>query len=157
MNIFGDVIREIGNTVREFIPDADKRAEVELKFAELADRADQRETDLLLGQIEINKEEAKHSNIFVAGWRPFIGWTSGFALAYTWMVAPLLQWLAQFFFEKAILLPALSPESIFPIVFAMLGIAGLRTYEKSQGIATSMGGQILKTKTTEQSVPSWVK
>jgi len=160
--IFGDIVREVGNTVREFIPDADKRAEIEYKFAELADRADARETDLLQGQLEINKEEAKHSNIFVAGWRPFIGWTSGVALAYTWIAAPFLQWFMQFFFDKLIGLPALSPESIFPIVLAMLGIAGMRTYEKKEGIATSMGGKVLKTEVSTKSTntstkPSWLE
>jgi hypothetical protein len=150
--ILGDIIKEVGNVVREVVPDADKRMEIELKFAELADRVDARENELLLGQIEVNKEEAKSANLFVAGWRPFIGWVSGVALAYTWVASPLL---------KAIFgltdLPALDPDSIFPVVTAMLGIAGMRTFEKTKGVATSVGGRVLQptpsTPQTQESQP----
>ena len=84
----GDLIREIGETVRQVIPNKEAQRNFDLKIAELADKAASRETELLKGQIDINKEEAKSLNVFVAGWRPFLGWTGGAALAYTWIVAP---------------------------------------------------------------------
>jgi hypothetical protein len=87
--ILGDIIKEAGSIISEIIPDADKKMDIELKFAELADKADERESALLQGQIDVNKEEAKSANLFVAGWRPFIGWVCGAALAYTWIVSPL--------------------------------------------------------------------
>lgn len=140
--IIGDILREVGATVRQVIPDPVKQREFDLKFAELADKADAREDELLQGQIEVNKEEAKSSNLFVAGWRPFIGWVCGGTLAYTWVGAPLLK----FGFDvadKAVTLPALDPNTIYPIVLAMLGIGGMRTFEKLNGVATSVGGKVL--------------
>jgi len=137
----GDIIREVGGVVREIVPDADRRMEIELQFAELADRAEERENALLQGQIDVNKEEARSGNLFVAGWRPFIGWTSGAALGWTWIVAPFLKWAFELFSIHTEL-PALDPESIFPIVLAMLGISASRTYEKTKGVATSIGGVI---------------
>lgn len=141
--IWGDVVKELGGVVREFIPDADKKLELDFKIKELADKADARETELLVGQIETNKEEAKNSNIFVAGWRPFLGWVGGVALAHTWIVAPMLKWV----FDLNgihVPIPALPAESIYPIVLAMLGIGTQRTVEKLNGVATSIGGKVLK-------------
>ncbi len=132
--IIGDLIREAGGVVRELIPDADKRMEIEVQLAELADRADEREAQLLLGQIEVNKAEAASGNAFVAGWRPFIGWVCGSALAYTWILAPV----AKALFGLAEL-PVIAPDQIYPIVLAMLGIGGMRTYEKTKGVA---GGKL---------------
>jgi hypothetical protein len=134
--ILGDVIREVGGVVRELIPDADKRMDIDLKFAELADKASERETELLSGQIEVNKTEAASSNLFVAGWRPFIGWVSGSALAYTWIVAPIAKTL--FHLTE---LPAIPTQEIYPIVLAMLGVAGMRTYEKVKGVSTGVLGR----------------
>lgn len=129
--ILGDLIREAGTTLRQVIPDAEARMELEYKLRELADRADARESELLKAQIDVNKEEAKSANLFVAGWRPFIGWTGGAALAYTWIVAPLFK------------LQALDPNTIYPIITAMLGIGAMRTFEKTRGVATSIGGRVL--------------
>lgn len=140
--IIGDVIREVGATIRELVPDADKRLELEGRLAELADQADARESALLQGQIGVNAEEAKHSNIFVAGWRPAIGWSSAIALNWTWWMAPLLQWIAQLTGIETTI-PALDPNAMYPIVLAMLGVSASRTVEKMQGVATSMGGKIL--------------
>jgi len=141
--ILGDLIKEIGETAREFIPDADKKLELDHKFRELQDRVNEREHELLKGQIEINKEEAKNSNLFVAGWRPFIGWVSGGTLAYTWVGAPLLKWVADLT-GHIVSMPAVSADDIMPVVLAMLGIGAMRTYEKTKGVATSIGGKILR-------------
>ena len=122
----GDIIREVGETVREAIPDADKRLEIESQLQTL-------EYQLLQGQLEVNKQEAASSSLFVAGWRPFIGWTCGAALAYTWIMAPVMKVMF-----KLVELPVIDPSQIFPIVTAMLGVAGMRTYEKVRGVATSL-------------------
>lgn len=136
--ILGDLIREVGATVREILPDGDKRLEIEVRLAELADRVDQRENALLLAQTEVNKVEAASSNMFVAGWRPFIGWVCGGSLAYTWVLAPILKTV--FRLQE---LPVIQPDQIYPVVLAMLGVAGMRTFEKTKGVATSIGGKVL--------------
>jgi hypothetical protein len=140
--VLGDILREVGQTVRQVIPDPVKQREFDLKFAELADRADARDNELLQGQIEVNKTEAASANLFVAGWRPYIGWTGGVALGYTWIVAPLLK----LGFDAAgigVELPALDPNAIYPIILAMLGVGAMRTVEKLNGVATSVGGKVL--------------
>lgn len=140
--ILGDIIKEIGTTVREVIPDADKRLDVEVRLRELAAQADARETELLQDQIDVNKEEAKNSNLFVAGWRPAIGWVGAFSLGWTWMFAPLLQWTAQLLGHPTSI-PALDPNAMYPVILAMLGVSASRTVEKLQGVATSMNGRVL--------------
>lgn len=140
--IIGDIIKEVGSTVRELIPDADKRLELDIRLAELASQAEQRETELLLQQMEVNKEEARNSNLFVAGWRPAIGWVCAGSLGWTWVFAPLLQWGAGLFGIDTSL-PALDPNAMYPIVTAMLGISLSRTVEKIGGVATSVNGRVL--------------
>ena len=76
-------------------------------------------------QGEINKIEAQHRTIFVAGWRPFIGWVCGFALAYNFVLRDLLVW---YFGETAP--PALQMEHLITVLVGMLGLGGMRTFEK---------------------------
>jgi hypothetical protein len=133
--VLGDIIHEVGETVRKVIPDADKRMDIEVQLAQLSDAAEARETALLAAQVGVNRQEAASGNIFIAGWRPFIGWTCGTALAYTWIVAPVAKTL----FHLAEL-PIIQPDQIYPIVLAMLGIGGMRTYEKVRGVATGVLG-----------------
>lgn len=134
--VLGDIIKEVGDIVEKVVPDADKKMDIQLELARIADAADAREDALLQAQAEINKTEAASGNLFVAGWRPAIGWTSALALLYTWIVAPV---------GKAVLhlseLPAIPTDQIYPIVLAMLGIAGMRTYEKVSGVATGVLGR----------------
>ena len=133
-----DLIREIGSAVRQVLPNPQAQAEFDMKMLELAAQAEARENDLMLAQVEVNKTEATHANLFVAGWRPFIGWTGGVALGYTWVLSPLIK--AIFGLDE---LPALDPEAIWPIITAMLGLGTMRTIEKSKGVATSVNGAVL--------------
>lgn len=139
--ITSDLIREIGSAVRQVLPDPKAQAELELKFAELADQADKRESDLLSGQIDVNKTEATSANLFVAGWRPAIGWIGASALGWTWIVAPLVNWIATLF-GAHVQPPALAPDAIYPVILGMLGISVSRTVEKMRGVATSVGGKV---------------
>ena len=82
-------------------------------------------------QGEINKLEAQNPNWFVSGWRPFIGWVSGFALAYNYVIRPLIEPLYQINFPD-IILPVLNMGELMPILLGMLGIAGMRSYEKTK-------------------------
>lgn len=86
-----------------------------------------------LAQIDLNKTEAGHTSIFVAGWRPFIGWTCGAALAYQFVLTPLVVWGAGIAGETIPAPPALD-DMLWELIFGMLGMAGLRTFEKSRGL-----------------------
>ena len=77
-------------------------------------------------QGEINKVEAQHRNIFVAGWRPFIGWVCGFALAYNFVLRDLLIW----FLGQEQVPPALQMEHLMTVLIGMFGLGGMRTFEK---------------------------
>jgi hypothetical protein len=133
-----DLINQIGQAVRQVLPNPEAQREFDLKIMELAAKAEEQETQLALGQIDINKIEAGSANLFVAGWRPFIGWTGGVALGYTWIISPLLK--AIFGLDE---LPALDADAIWPIIAAMLGLGTMRSFEKSRGVATSVNGAVL--------------
>ena len=115
-----------------FLPeDKEKRAAAEREIKEKL-------TDSLakidLAQLDINKTEAAHRSLFVAGWRPFIGWSCGVALAYTYIVQPILTFgLAQSGY--LVDLPAVDISQMMPVLMGMLGLGGLRSWEKVKGVS----------------------
>lgn len=139
-NIFGPAIGEtvkgIGEGVGTLAKDLrtaitgeispDKRAKLE----ELAARA---ESMAMQGQTAINKIEAGHKSIFVAGWRPFIGWVCGVALAWNYVVHPMLLWVLTFT-QIQTQPPKLSMTELFPVVLGMLGLGAYRSYEKKHNV-----------------------
>lgn len=86
-------------------------------------------------QAELNKIEAGHRSVFVAGWRPFIGWVCGVALAYNFIFRDLLAWLILNTGSTASLPPELAMEHLLTILLGMLGLGGMRSLEKLNGKA----------------------
>jgi len=87
-----------------------------------------------LAQLDINKTEAAHRSIFVAGWRPFIGWSCGVALSWTYVVMPITQFvLAQT--GHLVDLPAMNMSEMMPVLMGMLGLGGLRSFEKYKKVS----------------------
>ncbi len=90
----------------------------------------------LLAQIELNKIEAAHRLIFVAGWRPFIGWVCGFALLWHFVLYDLLSWISLNTISADVKLPELvGTDALISIVIALLGLGGMRSLEKLSGQA----------------------
>ena len=89
----------------------------------------------LAGQIDINKAEAASGSVFVAGWRPAIGWVCAAALAYQYLAAPLLPWVVNALGGHAPPMPGLD-ENLWQLMAGMLGLGAFRTYEKVQGVAS---------------------
>lgn len=87
-----------------------------------------------LAQAEINKIEAGHRSVFVAGWRPFIGWVSGFGLAWQFIGHPIFEWIVAIN-GLAIDAPAIDGDGLMTLVISLLGLGGLRTVEKLRGKA----------------------
>ncbi|MGX1930216.1 3TM-type holin [Flagellimonas sp. 2504JD4-2] len=85
-------------------------------------------------QIELNKIEAKHKSIFVSGWRPFIGWVCGSALAYHFILRDLVYWFLDAVGLNVSPLPAIELGQLISILLAMLGMSGYRTYEKIKNV-----------------------
>ena len=83
--------------IERFFPDPEKRAAAQLELVRLQQTGElahlASETDLAKLQIQTNIEEAKSTSLFIAGWRPFVGWTCGFAFAYSYILLPLLQFV----------------------------------------------------------------
>lgn len=87
-----------------------------------------------LAQLAVNQEEAKSASVFVAGWRPFIGWVCGTACAWNWIGLPVAKALLAYFGHPLTVAPADLGE-MMPVLMGMLGLGGLRTIEKLQGKA----------------------
>lgn len=92
-------------------------------------------TSLVQGQLEINKAEAQHASIFVAGWRPGIGWICGAALGWNFIIQPVASWAAFLYGVNLEGMPTLDTGELTTILLGMLGLGGLRTYEKRLGVA----------------------
>ena len=111
----------------KFVPDPAAKAKAESELRAALQQWDKNQTD-------VNAVEAASSSLFVAGWRPFIGWCCGAALAYQYVLTPLMMWMALSAGFKLATPPKLD-DTLWQLVFAMLGIGGLRTYEKIKGVA----------------------
>lgn len=107
----------------------DKSESQKLQFAKELQQA-LIESDLAKGQMEINKAEAANDNLFVSGWRPWIGWVCGLAFAWQYVVCPVLTFLIVAAGYPAPIMPELGIEAMMPVLLGMLGLGGLRTYEK---------------------------
>ena len=123
----------VGPIVSKFvdrIPDGNERARAkEALEKELVDAAN----SVMLAQTEINAVEAQHKSIFVAGWRPFIGWVCGVGIAWSMVVQPMAQW-AIIAWGDGTQLPRIDTSYLMELVTAMLGMSGLRTFEKLKGV-----------------------
>jgi len=134
-----DAVFELGKTALEhFFPDPTKRAEEMRKLEELRQSGDlaklQSYTSLLIGQLDINKEEAKSSSLFVSGWRPAVGWVCGLGLLYSSVLEPFLRFIATMLGYTG-KFPIIDTTLTMQILLGMLGLAGARTYEKKQKVA----------------------
>jgi len=122
----GDAVAAGLKVIDKFIPDPQEKIK-----AEQALRADLQAWDK--GQTDINIEEAKHSSIFVAGWRPAIGWTCAVAFTFIYVVGPLITW-GSTLVGRPVPLPSFNVEALMSLTLALLGMAGLRSWEKSKGL-----------------------
>ena len=116
--------------IERLIPDKDMAAKAKAKLAEMEQQG---ELALLLKQLEINAEEAKHTSLFVAGWRPFLGWVCGIAFAYHFVLLPIITLILAASGIPATL-PAFDMGTLTTVLFGMLGLGGLRTFEKYKGV-----------------------
>lgn len=124
------LIGPVTSLLDKFIEDKDQKAAL---AHDLATMAEKHAHELAKGQLEVNKVEASHRNIFVAGWRPFIGWTCGIALFWHFVGLPITLFVVSWMAIDIPELPTFDMETLMTVLMGMLGLGGLRTFEKIKG------------------------
>ena len=128
--ILAALVAPVTGLISEFVTDKDKAAEISFKIATLA--ANQA-NEQALAQLELNKTEAATGSLFIGGWRPAVGWTCVFAMAVNFVVTPLFgPVIAQY---SGIVMVPLDISELMPILLGMLGLGGMRSFEKAKGVA----------------------
>lgn len=115
-------VTAVGNVLDQLFTSDEEKLDKKIVMQRLAQQP-------ALAQVELNKVEAQHRSLFVAGWRPFIGWVCGVGLLFMFLANPILQWLS------AKPGPELPQDIILELVIALLGLGALRTVEKMKGRA----------------------
>lgn len=127
------LIPAVAGLLDKLIPDPQAAAEAKLKAVELAQRGELAALDaemrLALGQLEVNKAEAS-TDAFRGGWRPACGWVCAFGLGYNFLLRPLLPWAANVAGANVPPLPTIDTETLMVLLTGMLGLGGLRTFER---------------------------
>ena len=124
-------ILDIGKSLIErWFPDPEKARAAEAEFLRMAAEGELKQ---VIAQLEINAREAAHPSVWVAGWRPFFGWAGGVGFVYATIGQPLLAWVAAI--KGLPTPPSLNLELLWVVITGMLGIGGLRTFEKSRGVS----------------------
>jgi hypothetical protein len=120
------LINPVSKILDKFVVDKDLKVKLEHEIKTEIQRAN-------LAQIEVNKVEAQHRSVFVAGWRPFIGWTCAIAMAYHFVMQPIIVFsLSANGVDYS--LPEFDMASLMTVVLGILGLGGMRSFEKYKGI-----------------------
>lgn len=125
----GSVIESVGKVAEHFVTTDKEKMALELESRKI----DQQNA---MAQIDVNKMEAQSASVFVSGWRPFVGWVCGFALLYVAILDPVARFTAQVIFEYMGKFPEIDTTITMQVLFGLLGLGGMRTYEKAKGVAS---------------------
>jgi len=121
--MLSSLIAPVTSLLDKFIPDADTKQKIAHEIATMSQKHAQ---ELAKGQLEVNKTEAAHKSLFVAGWRPAIGWICGLSLLYSTMLSPILGiWFT---------VPPVNDELLSTVLMGMLGLGAMRSFEKYKGV-----------------------
>jgi hypothetical protein len=136
--IWQALIPVIGGVLEKVLPDPQAVSDAKIRLLDLAQKGElavlDAETKLAMGQIEVNKVEAG-TDLFRGGWRPATGWACVFGLVYQFLIQPLLPWLVTVFGGSVPPLPPIDNETLMVLLTGMLGLGGLRTFERIKGKA----------------------
>lgn len=140
LNPVAGVIEAVGKVADDLFTSDKERLQADLDAMRLGLDAAKVDADLIKGQQEINREEAKSSSVFVAGWRPAIGWVGVVAMGYQYILYPMLTWgwawlqATRWVPGNVTPPPILNTDTLMVLLTGILGIAGARTFEKVRGI-----------------------
>jgi len=130
MSIISSLIAPVTGLLDKFIEDKDTKNRLAYELSTMAERHAQ---ELAKAQLAVNKEEAAHKSLFVAGWRPAVGWVCVCGMASNFLAIPVANF-ALALAESAIVIPALDTTDMMPVLLGMLGLGTLRTVEKAKGV-----------------------
>jgi hypothetical protein len=140
----GNIVKDTGDALDKLFTSDEERMEKKLEIQKATQEfqlaEDKLDVQLATGQQEINKIEAANPNMFVAGWRPAVGWICVLGLAYQFLGYPLFCWITAWRHFNGPVPPALPGDVLMTLLFGMLGLGGFRTYEKIKGADTKVIG-----------------
>ena len=126
--VAGKLLEVVAPIVDRLVPDPERKNQLMVELLNALAKFD-------VAQLEVNKAEAENPSLFVAGWRPFIGWILGFGVAYSFLLAPLIGGVVSIW-KPGFVLPAVD-DHLWELIFAMLGMGALRSFDKLRGIDTT--------------------
>ena len=132
----GSIIEAVGKVAGDLITTDKERLEMEIEMRKLD--LEEKKLDMAgdMAQIAVNTEEAKSSNLFVSGWRPFIGWGCGIAFIYSALVEPICRFIATTVFMYDGSFPTIDSNLTMQVMLGMLGLGAMRSYEKKNQVAS---------------------
>jgi hypothetical protein len=144
MNLIGigSIIEGVGKVAGDLYTTDKERLEMALEERKLALEEKKIDQATDLAQVDINKIEAASTSVFVSGWRPAVGWVGVAGLAYQFLGYPLMQWVWAFGQGVDLIPKGLPPppdlqvEQLMTLLAGLLGFGGMRSFEKSRGVAT---------------------
>jgi hypothetical protein len=122
----GNTLKTVGTVIDDLHFSGEEKEKLKLQMKEI-------DAKLKEKQLDINKVEAGHRSIFVSGWRPFLGWISGLSIGYVYLFQPLLDMILQMFGVEVDWV-VLDLGQLMPLILGMLGLGGLRSFEKAKGL-----------------------
>jgi len=131
MSLLNTLIGPASQILDKFIEDKDQKAKLAHELATMADKLAHEQN---LAQIQVNREEASSGSLFKGGWRPFVGWVCGVAFCYHFILQPLVIFIVAIVGVDIPDLPEFQMNTLLTVLGGLLGIGGLRTYEKQKGL-----------------------
>ena len=131
MSLINSLIGPATKLLDKVIEDKDQKAKLAHELATMADKLAHEQQ---LAQMAINKEEASSGSLFKGGWRPFVGWICGIAFGYHFVLQPVIVFIVVLIGMDIPELPSFDMGTLLTVLGGMLGIGGLRTYEKQKGL-----------------------
>lgn len=128
LNPIAGIVEAVGSVIGDLVTTDKERAAAELAAYEA-------ETARMATQTDTNKIEAASASLFVAGWRPFIGWVCGMALCYVALIEPLGRFAAQVWFGYSGAFPVIDTSLTMQVLLGMLGLGAMRSFDKAKGTA----------------------
>ena len=129
-SLLSTLVEPITGLISEFVVDKDKAAEIAYRISTLAATQAHEQA---LGQLAVNKAEAATGSMFVGGWRPAVGWCCMTAMAVNFVITPIFGPVIEAY--TVVKMVPLDMSEMMPILLGLLGLGGMRSYEKSQGVA----------------------